>query len=40
VLEKHDPVYPPKEKSAKIEGQVVLTMFVGNDQRAHKIKVT
>jgi TonB family protein len=40
VLEKEDPVYPDKEKSAKVEGKVVLNLVVGTDQRAHDIKVT
>ena len=40
VLDKQEPVYPDKEKSAKIEGKVVLTLVVGTDQHAHGIKVT
>jgi len=40
VLEKHDPVYPDQERSAKIEGTVALAIVVGTDQRVHDIKVT
>lgn len=40
VLDKQNPVYPDKEKSAKIQGVVRLTIVVGTDQRAHDIKVT
>lgn len=39
VLEKHDPVYPEKERDAKTEGTVALSLVVGIDQRAHDIKV-
>jgi bla regulator protein blaR1 len=40
VLQKHDPVYPKKEKAAKIQGKVVLNVVVGTDQHAHDIQVT
>jgi TonB family protein len=40
VLKRQDPVYPGKEKSAKIQGKVELSLVVGTDQRAHNIKVT
>jgi TonB family protein len=40
VLERQNPVYPDKERSAKIEGKVVLGLVVGTDGHAHDIKVT
>ena len=40
VLEKHDPVYPDQERSAKIEGTVALAIVVGTQPAAHDIKVT
>jgi TonB family protein len=40
VIEKHNPVYPEKEKKAKIEGTVKLLVVVGTDQLVHEIKVT
>jgi TonB family protein len=38
--QKQDPVYPPKERNARIEGTVELSLVVGTDQRAHDIMVT
>jgi TonB family protein len=39
VEQKQEPVYPPKERNAKIEGSVGLSLVVGTDQRAHDIRV-
>jgi TonB family protein len=40
VLEKQNPVYPAREKAAKIQGTVALMVVVGVDRRAHDVKVT
>lgn len=40
LVEKSEPQYTDEARAAKLEGQVVLSIVVGTDQRAHDIKVT